>query len=274
MQRIYSLAHLTALDVPPPALLKMAAQAGYQGCGLRLLPFAPRGTAYRLMDDAAQMREVLAILQDTGLEVPDIEIIRIVGPLDVVRYQPFFEAGQKLGARHVLVTGEDADEGRLADSFGHLCEACRPYGLTADLEFMPWMTADSIRTARRIVEAAGQDNGGILVDPIHFQRSTSTLADLAHLPRALMHYAQICDAPAQAPTDTAGLIHASRHERLLPGEGAIPLAAMIRCLAPDLTLSVEIPNTKRRAQIGTPAWITHCLETSRKYGDAMDATPG
>lgn len=265
MQRSYSLAHLTVLELAPPAMLKAAAQAGYQGCGLRLLPFAPGGTAYRLMDDAAQMRETLAVMRDTGLVVPDIEIIRIEGPFDARPYVPFFEAGQRLGARHILVTGEDPDEARLVESFARLCEACKPYGLTADMEFMPWMTADSIRTARRIVEAAGQSNGGILVDPIHFQRSTSTLADLAQLPRHLIHYAQICDAPATSPTDTAGLIHASRHERLLPGEGEIPLAKMIACYAPDLTLSVEIPNTQRRARIGTQAWITQCLQASRRF---------
>jgi sugar phosphate isomerase/epimerase len=269
MQRSYSLAHLTVMELAPPAMIRAAAQAGYQGCGLRLLPFAPGGTAYRLMDDAALLRDTLACLRDTGLVVPDIEIIRIEGPFDPRPYQAFFEAGQKLGARHILVTGEDPDRTRLIDSFARLCEACRPYGLTADLEFMPWMTADSIATARAIVEAAGQDNGGVLVDPIHFQRSTSTLADLAQLPPHMIHYVQICDAPAQGPADVEGLIHASRHERLLPGEGDIPLGDMFRCYAPDVTISVEIPNTRRRAEIGTQAWITQCLEASRKTGESQ-----
>ena len=268
MQRNYSLAHLTVLELAPPAMIRAAALAGYQGCGLRLLPFAPGGTAYRLMDDPALLGETLACMRDTGLRIPDIEIIRIEGPLDVGRYLSFFETGQKLGAQHILVTGEDPDQSRLIDSFARLCEACRPYGLTADMEFMPWMTADSIRTARRIVEAAGQDNGGVLVDPIHFERSTSTLADLRQLPGRMIHYAQICDAPAKGPADTKGLIHASRHERLLPGEGDVPLKEMIDCYAPDLTISVEIPNTKRRAQVGTQAWITQCLEASRKVGEA------
>lgn len=268
MQRSYSLAHLTVMELAPPAMIRAAALAGYQGCGLRLLPFAPGGTAYRLMDDPALLGETLACMQDTGLRIPDIEIIRIEGPLDVGSYLPFFEAGQKLGAQHILVTGEDPDQSRLIDSFARLCEACKPYGLTADMEFMPWMTADSIRTARRIVEAAGQDNGGVLIDPIHFERSTSTLADLRQLPGRMIHYAQICDAPARGPTDTKGLIHASRHERLLPGEGDVPLKEMIDCYAPDLTISVEIPNTKRRAQVGTQAWITQCLEASRKFGEA------
>ncbi|CAM5184759.1 Sugar phosphate isomerase/epimerase OS=Castellaniella defragrans OX=75697 GN=HNR28_003404 PE=4 SV=1 [Castellaniella defragrans] len=268
MQRSYSLAHLTVLELAPPAMLTAAAQAGYQACGLRLLPFSPGGTAYDVMTDSALMRETQAVMRDTGLQVADIEIIRIEGPFDASPYLPFFEAGQKLGAKHILVTGEDPDWNRLVDSFARLCEACRPYGLTVDMEFMPWMTADSIQTTRKIVEAAGQANGGVLVDPIHFQRSTSTLEDLAQLPSRMIHYAQICDAPAKGPTDTEGLIHASRHERLLPGEGEIPLKDMTQCYTPDLTISVEIPNTKRRAEAGTQAWITQCLEASKKFGDA------
>lgn len=274
MQRSYSLAHLTVLELAPPAMLIAAARAGYQACGLRLLPFSPGGTAYDLMGDASLLRETQAVMRDTGLQIADIEIIRIEGPFDARPYLPFFEAGQKLGARHILVTGEDPDRNRLVDSFARLCEACRPYGLTADMEFMPWMTADSIRTTREIVEAAGQDNGGVLVDPIHFERSTSTLTDLEQLPSRLIHYAQICDAPAKAPVDTEGLIHASRHERLLPGEGDIPLKDMIRCYAPDLTISVEIPNTKRRAEAGTQAWITQCLQASKKSADPGDSVQG
>jgi sugar phosphate isomerase/epimerase len=94
------------------------------------------------------------------------------------------------------------------------------------------------------------------------------LADIQQLPDRIIHYVQICDAPAKGPTDTDGLIQASRHERLLPGEGDIPLKEMFQCYAPDLTISVEIPNTKRRARVGTQAWITQCLEASRKVGDA------
>ncbi|HEX7386502.1 MAG TPA: sugar phosphate isomerase/epimerase [Castellaniella sp.] len=264
MSRPYSLAHLTVMELTPPAMIQAAAQAGYQGCGLRLLPFSPGGTAY-LMNDPALMRETLACLRDTGLCIPDVEIIRIQGPLDVRPYLPFFEAGQKLGARHILVTGEDPDLARLTDSFARLCEACQPYGLTADMEFMPWMAANCIQTTRKIIEDAGQDNGGILVDPIHFLRSASTLDDLRQLPAGMIHYAQICDAPAQGPTDTAGLVQASRHARLLPGEGDIPLKDMMRCYAPDLTISIEIPNTRRRSEAGTLAWITQCLEASKRF---------
>lgn len=264
MSRIYSLAHLTTLDLDPPAMIRAAAQAGYDACGLRLLPFAPGGAAY-LTNDPAMTAETLAVMRDTGLRVEDIEIIRLRGAFDAPAYRPFFELGQRLGARNILVTGEDDDAHRLVDSFARLCEAARPYGLTADVEFMPWMAVDCVSAARHLVDAAGQVNGGMLVDPIHFARSASTVAELGELPHGILHYVQICDAPAEVPAGTEALIDASRHARLAPGTGAIPLAAMYANLPDDIPVSVEIPNTALRARMGTQAWIRHCLELSRPF---------
>ena len=47
----FSLAALTALDLPPPKLIDVATACGYEQVGLRLLAATPGGTAYPLMDD-------------------------------------------------------------------------------------------------------------------------------------------------------------------------------------------------------------------------------
>jgi hypothetical protein len=51
-----SLAHLTLLSLPPPQLIAVAAEAGYQHVGLRLLPSSPTGPRYPLMDDPVLLR--------------------------------------------------------------------------------------------------------------------------------------------------------------------------------------------------------------------------
>ncbi|MGB6006674.1 sugar phosphate isomerase/epimerase family protein [Castellaniella sp.] len=267
MSRRFSLAHLTALNLTPPALVDIAAQAGYQACGLRLLPFTFGGVAYRLMDDPLLRDETLARMRDTGIQVQDIEILRLNETFKVSPYQSFFEAGQQLGAKHILVAGEDRDRNRLIDSFARLCEACKPYGLTADIEFMPWLAINDLAAARSLIEAAGQDNGGVLIDPLHFARSGSTLDQLADLPASMTHYAQICDAPADAPTDTAGMIHQSRSARLAPGEGGIPLKAILQRLPQDIPISIEIPNDAQCEQRGQAAWVRYCLEASQRFFD-------
>ena len=52
---------------------------------------------------------------------------------------------------------------------------------------------------------------------------------------------QLCDAPAERPTDTETLLHQARAERLMPGDGGLDLRGILRAVPPDLVLSLEIP---------------------------------
>ena len=262
MPAIYSLAHLTALDLPPAELIAVAARAGYQKVGLRLLPASPGGVAYPLMRDARALADALARMGDTGVGVFDLEVLRLGAGFRASEYLPFFEVGAQLGAKAMLVAGDDPDESRLTASFAALCEAAAPFGLSADLEFMPWTKVPDARTALRVVTGAAQANGGVLVDALHFARSASSLADVAGIPRHRLHYAQICDAPAEIPATTEGLIHTARCERLLPGEGGIDLARLFASLPADLPVSVEIPNDKRAPALGAEEWARQALVAS------------
>jgi sugar phosphate isomerase/epimerase len=208
------------------------------------------------------LADTLAHIRDTGVGVFDLEIVRLGAGFQASAYLPFFDVGARLGAKAMLVAGDDANEGRLTASFAALCEASAPFGLSADLEFMPWTKVPDARTALRIVGAAAQPNGGVLVDALHFARSATSLADVAAIPRQRLHYAQICDAPSEIPTTAEGLIHTARCERLLPGEGGIDLAGLFATLPRDLPISVEIPNDKRAPVLGAEAWARQALAAS------------
>jgi len=260
---ILSLAHLTLLALAPPQLIAVAARTGYGKVGLRLLPAAPGAVAYPLMEDKAALAETLAAGAGTGVGVFDLEIVRLGAEFRADALLPFLETGARLGARAMLVAGDDPDEARLTASFAALCEAAAPFGLTADLEFMPWTRVPDARTALRIVAGAGTANGGVLVDALHYARSGSSLADIAAIPRARLHYAQLCDAPAEAPGTVEGLVHAARRQRLLPGEGGIDLAGLIGALPRDLPISVEIPDERRAAELGAEAWASRALAATQ-----------
>ena len=185
------------------------------------------------------------------------------------RVRPFLETCAKLRARAVLVAGDDPDESRLTASFAGFCEAAVPYGLTGDLEFMPWTKVPDARTAQRIATNSAQPNARVLVD-LHAGRSSTTLADIAALPRSLLSYAQICDAPREVPITDEGLIHTARQARLIPGDGGIDLVGIFAQLPPDLPVSVEIPNREEMAA-GVEAWAARALAASRSVLVARDA---
>lgn len=263
MNHPLSLAALTALPLAPPQMLRLAAELDCRAAGLRLLPASPGGLHYPLMDDAPLLRETLAVIADTGVRVLDLEVLRIGEAFDPRAMQAFLATGQRLGARHILVAGDDPDEARLTARFAALCEAAAPHGLSCDLEFMPWTAVRDAASARRIVERAAQPNGGVLVDALHWARSGSTLDDVSALPRQRLHYAQICDGRVPGPTTTEALVFDARCERLLPGEGGIALGALFSRLPADLPVSVEVPSDSRAPRIGYAAWARQAVAAAR-----------
>ncbi len=264
MKRTYSLAQLVALPYSPPRLVQLAADTGCAACGIRMLPSAPGGTAHPLMDDAALLRETQARIAGTGVKVLDLEIIRINPSFDVAAFLPFMDVGQRIGAKNILVAGDDDDHARLTANFAVLCEAAARFGLTCDLEFMPWTLVPNVSAARQIVDGAAQPNGGVLVDALHFARSASTLAEVAALPRERLHYAQVCDGLVPGPTTNEGLIFDARCARLLPGEGGIGLKALFDALPADLPVSIEVPHDVRAPAMGYEAWARAAFDAARR----------
>lgn len=268
----FSLAYLTASSLTPPQAIDLAAELGYQSVGLRLYPAAPGGAAQRLHKDPHMLAETVARVKDTGVGVFDLEIVRIGAVFDAGEYLSFFEVGATLGAKAVLVAGDDIDEARLAVNYAKLCEFCRPFGLTADLEFMPWTAVPNAASAVRVLNAAGNPaNAGVLVDALHFGRSATTLDDIKALPREWLHYAQICDAPAVTGSSDDELIVTARRERLLPGEGVIDLRGLFDQLPRELPVSIEIPGESRVATMGVRAWAKQALECSHALFAQRDA---
>jgi len=259
----YSLAYLSAAPRSPPDVLTIAAKAGYQHIGIRIMPAAPGGSFADLMQDKALLAATVGRIAETGVGVFDVEIVRLAADFKLATYRKFLEVCAAVRAKAVLVAGDDPDEGRLTSSFAEFCEAAQPFGLTADLEFMPWTAVRDCKTALRIVTNAGQANGGVLVDALHVARSTTSLSDIKAVPRNRLNYAQICDGPAQTPKTNEELIHSARRERLLPGEGGIDLAGIFAALPPDLPVSVEVPNDNRIPLVGEEAWARQALALTK-----------
>src|SRR5258707_677932 len=85
--------------------------------------------------------------------------------------------------------------------------------------------------------------GPVLREALHFSRSGGLPAHVASVDPSLFRYVQICDAGPDmpAPTDTPALIREARTGRLLPGEGVLPLAALVAALPETVPLAIEAP---------------------------------
>lgn len=236
MTRPIGLAALTVLELPHHEQVSVAAQAGYSHVGLRLRPVT--GQPYFFPID---MPEIKARLAGTGVKVLDVEVFRLAADTNISEFEPVMALAAELAAQHLLVHGADADEARMADTFGRFCDLAARYELVADLEPMPWVEVSTVAKTLAVLRGAGRANSALLVDAIHFFRVGDRLEELASVPRHSLRYAQFCDARAEKPSDMQEIIRQARSDRLMPGEGGLDLLALLRALPEDLPLSLEIP---------------------------------
>jgi sugar phosphate isomerase/epimerase len=228
-QRLVSLAAGTVLDIGPAETVAVAARAGFDGVGLWFDPDT--------WTDATT-REVDKQLDGTGLTPLDMEPVilgRDVDPGDVL-----VDIAGELGVRNVLVAGGAASHAAVVERFGQLCDRAAPAGVTVVLEFLPIFTIATLHDAVAVVQEANRPNGGVLIDTLHLARSGGTVEDIATVPLSLLPYLQLADATARLDDPSpANLREEALHGRLLPGEGALPLAATLYAV-PSVPISVEL----------------------------------
>ena len=237
-----SLAHLTVIQASPPELVRIAASAGYDCVGLRLLEVTP-GDAWPILREPTLLRETKTSLADHGLDVLDVELVRLLPETAVESFEAMLEVAAELGARHVLAQGHDPDWARLVDNFSAFCGLAETYGMTADVEFLTWTGMKSASQAWSLIRDAGHANAGVMIDTLHFSRSGCSLTELDEIPAERFHFVQVSDAAGPVPETTERLIFTAREDRLNPGDGDLDLAAILSRLPENIPVSVEIPNS-------------------------------
>ena len=239
-----------------PDKLEAAARAGFDGVEIfdaDLLTFD--GTP-------ADIRRIAA---DLGLEIPlwqpfrDFEAVpadRLARNLD--RAERKFDVMEALGAPLMLVCSSVApdslpDDARAAADLAALAERAAARGLAVGFEALAWgRHINRWRHSWRIVRQAAHPALGLILDSFHVLAAGDDLAGLAEVPAAKLAFVQLADAPALS----MDVLSWSRHFRLFPGQGALPVAEF---LADVLDagyagpLSLEIFNDDMRA---APARLT------------------
>jgi len=240
VKRPLGLAALTVLELPHHEQVSVAAQAGYSHVGLRLVPVA--GQPYNHPFDVVEVEKRLA---DTGVRVLDVEVFRLTAETCLPDFEPVMATAARLRATELLVHGADPDAARLTDTFGRLCDLAARYGLSANLEPMPWVDVSNLAKAMRILDGAARANSGLLVDAIHFFRAGDSLGALAKVPLNCLRYMQLCDARPERPSDMQEIVRQARSDRLFPGEGGLDLHGLLAALPAGIPISLEIPVAKK-----------------------------
>ena len=209
-------------------------------------------------DEGLSDRDIRLLLTDHGLSVgeldpawwwlPGTSEIKIPPTLDEERIFGFaepelFAIADAVGARSlnaVDVFGGSWSLDDAATAFAGLCDRAADHGLLVHLEFLPWSRIPDLSTAWEVVRAADRRNGGLMLDAWHYFRSGPDRELLRSVPGASILGVQLCDAPATAEPDP---LHATLHERLLPGDGELDLVGLLadlRATGTAAPLGVEV----------------------------------
>src|SRR5215217_8633428 len=95
--------HLTMLDVSPPDLVSVAREAGFDLVGLRVVPATPAEEPWTMSAGGPMVEETARRLDDTGVGVLSVEIVRIGPGTRREDYEQAPEVGSRLQARYVTV---------------------------------------------------------------------------------------------------------------------------------------------------------------------------
>jgi sugar phosphate isomerase/epimerase len=134
------------------------------------------------------------------------------------------ELATSLGApRCVVGVPEAMPAADLVAALATAASVLGDHGVTAALEFTPYSALATLEAAADLCAAVGWDRAGLVLDSLHVHRTGTTMARLRALRPDQVALVQWSDGPSAAPAD---LVAESRHGRLVPGEGDLPLVAM------------------------------------------------
>lgn len=235
---------LTVPDLSPVEAIHVAADTGYPFVSLRLQTPNPADVALPLLQDDALAREVAEASRSTGVGIAEVDILRLPADAKADGLVRFIDRAASLGAKHLVAVGLDNDENKLTEIFAQACRLAAPLGMTVNLEPISWNAISSLTQAQRIVNAAGQSNGGVLIDALHFHRMGESIDDLKTIAPERFNIFHLCDAPLLSPVGVDALRIEARTARQMPGEGQLKLTPLLTSLPSHTLVSVEVPNQK------------------------------
>jgi sugar phosphate isomerase/epimerase len=266
-----SLCPLTIIRATHCEMVEAAAAGGFDAVGLRLI--APRpGDPVHPIEGPNGLNDLRKLMSDNGIALFDIESLWLSPATRPDTLRPALEICAALGGQNLLVAGNDPEPNRMAANFGAVAGLAAEFGLKACIEPTSWCVISRLDQAKDLLRRASAANTGIIVDTLHMDRAGETPASLAALDPALVAYAQICDAAAERPTLPPDLMAEARGNRLLPGEGALPLNAMLDALPQDLSIGVEAP-TRELAGLTFAAAAKRAGDATRAFLAARASYP-
>lgn len=195
--------------------------------------------------------KVKSWIRDRGLSVPIVESLIgwETGDRATIEAQcgPTLDCAVFHGAKDVagVVMNPTMDFDAATRGLSLLGKMAADRGLRICIEWLPWSALKDIQSAWRLIQAAGGENIGLVVDTWHWLRQPGgpDLATLRSIPGSRIHCVQLNDTTRKGSGDD--LMMESMTNRLLPGDGEVewqPLLAALDAIGADPIWAPEVFN--------------------------------
>lgn len=236
----------TMFGMPPVEQVVLAANldCSYFSTGLGPVPWKlDRFPDWSLRENTGLRRDLIAVMRDRGVALALGEGCIVRAGVDVQDYAVDLDLFAELGARQISTVTMEPDVSRAQAQLALLAELADQRGMGLLLEFAPPHSINTFEKALSAIRRIGKPNARLTIDAMHFFRSGGTIEQLAAAGGGCIGHIQLCDVPL-VPT-THDYYQEACFSRKMPGEGDLPLRALLAALPRDIPVGLEIPMQAR-----------------------------
>ena len=219
----------------PMQLVGIAAQAGFDGVGLKLFGSAAAPAFDQVLEKSfvSRLRQVI----EGSAVIPYVAtIFYLTISMDWDGIEAALDVAGALNISTLQVIGDDPDWSRLRDSFARLCDLGAPRHLVCVLENAPYRQLATVAEIERLIADARRPNAGLCLNVVNHIATGYDAASLHQHTRHL-NYVQLANA---ALTPQALAEPTVRIPRLPYGQGTIDLAQIVGALPCGVPVSPEL----------------------------------
>jgi sugar phosphate isomerase/epimerase len=256
---------LSVFALPPVEFVNLAADLGCQHIStvVQGQPLVPLGFPPFSLKNPALRKNLLGAMHDRGVTISLGDGFLVLPGADMRNFCSDLDVLAELGVPRINVVSLDPELSRTFDQFAALTELGAQRNIETDVEPVPGLTVGDLPTAVTALEYVGRPDFRLLIDTMHLVRSGSSAADLLALDPEHIGYAQLNDTTLQPRIDN--YMEEAMFERMVPGEGELPLHDIVSALPPEIVIELEVPRRSLAlAGVSPIDRLRPCVEAARR----------
>jgi sugar phosphate isomerase/epimerase len=257
---------LSVFGMPPIEYVNLTADLGCRYITTGMVGFAPvkalNYQPFSLRDEPRLRKDLLAVMNDRGVSISLGEGLLIAAGVDVRSYANDLDVMAELHIPRINTVSLEPDRARALDELAALTALAAERGIATCVEPVVGLSIADLPSAIAAVEYVNRDEISLLIDTMHVARFGASADDLRAIPAERIGYIQLSDTTMHKRMEHYA--EEAMFERMVPGEGELPLLDMLTALPEDLVVGLEIPMRSRaEAGISAPERLLPCIESAR-----------